>query len=99
MIVKIHSRGKGVGTGPVEYLLGKNRDREQAVLLSGDPDQTIALIDSLDFKTKYTSGTLSFEEKDIPAEQKQSIIDHNIKLARIQNALEVSRKENQVIYL
>lgn len=75
MIVKIHSRGKGVGTGPVEYLLGKNRDREQAVLLSGDPDQTIALIDSLDFKTKYTSGTLSFEEKDIPAEQKQSIMD------------------------
>lgn len=75
MIVKIHSRGKGVGTGPVEYLLGKNRDREQAVLLSGDPDQTIALIDSLDFKTKYTSGTLSFQEKDIPAEQKQSIMD------------------------
>lgn len=75
MIVKIHSRGKGVGTGPVEYLLGKNRDREQAVLLSGDPDQTIALINSLDFKTKYTSGTLSFEEKDIPAEHKQSIMD------------------------
>lgn len=75
MIVKIHSRGKGVGTGPVEYLLGKNRNREQAKLLSGNPDQTIALIDSLDFKTKYTSGTLSFEEKDIPAEQKQSIMD------------------------
>ncbi|WP_423949134.1 hypothetical protein [Enterobacter cloacae] len=26
MIVKIHSRGAGAGSGPVDYLLGKDRD-------------------------------------------------------------------------
>lgn len=75
MILKIHSRGAGGGEGPVGYLLGKNRDREQAVVLRGDPEQTVALIDSLEFARKYTSGVLSFEESDIPEHQKEKIMD------------------------
>lgn len=75
MIFKIHKRGQGAGAGPVEYLLGKNRDRERASVLRGNPDQTIELIDSLDFARKYTSGVLSFEEPDISEEQKQQIMD------------------------
>lgn len=39
MIVKIHSRGAGSGSGPVDYLLGKDRQREQATVLRGDPDR------------------------------------------------------------
>ncbi|MEI8642644.1 relaxase/mobilization nuclease domain-containing protein [Pseudoalteromonas sp. Hal099] len=81
MIFKIHSRGQGVGAGPVNYLLGKDRNRELASVLRGDPEQTIELIDSLDFARKYTSGVLSFEERDIPDEQKQQIMDsleHNL---------------------
>ena len=50
----------------VNYLLGKNRDRDQAKVLSGNPGLTVDLINSLDFKSKYTSGCLSFEEENIP---------------------------------
>ncbi|MCI4509688.1 hypothetical protein NEN32_26405, partial [Escherichia coli] len=28
MIVKFHARGKGGGSGPVDYLLGRERNRE-----------------------------------------------------------------------
>jgi len=75
MIVKIHKRGSGGGSGPVDYLLGKDRNREQAHVLRGNPEQTRELIDSLDFKRKYTSGVLSFEESDIPDEQKQTLMN------------------------
>lgn len=30
MIVKFHARGKGGGSGPVDYLLGRERNREGA---------------------------------------------------------------------
>ena len=39
MIIKIHSRGIGAGRGPVDYLLGKDRDRQDAQLDRGDPEQ------------------------------------------------------------
>ena len=41
MIIKIHSRGAGSGRGPVDYLLGKDRDREDARLDRGDPRGTV----------------------------------------------------------
>lgn len=44
MIVKIHSRGAGAGSGPVDYLLGKERDREKAVVLRGEPERIRQLI-------------------------------------------------------
>ena len=47
MIVKFHARGAGRGSGPVDYLLGKDREREGATLDRGDPDQVQELIDSL----------------------------------------------------
>ena len=75
MLVKIHSRGAGRGSGPVGYLLGENRDRDGAKLLRGHPDRTESLIDSLRFAKKYVSGVLSFEEADISSEQKKEIMD------------------------
>ena len=60
----IHSRGAGCGSGPVGYLLGEDRKREQATVLRGDPEQTIQLIDTLKYAQKYTSGVLSFDEGD-----------------------------------
>ncbi|WP_277949761.1 hypothetical protein [Serratia marcescens] len=33
MIVKFHPRGRGGGAGPVDYLLGKDRQREGATVL------------------------------------------------------------------
>ncbi len=35
MIVKFHPRGRGGGAGPVDYLLGKDRQREGATVLQG----------------------------------------------------------------
>lgn len=75
MINKIHSRGTGGGAGPVQYLLGKDGDREGATLLRGDPSITMALIDSSKYAKKYTSGVLSFAEADLPADQKRQIMD------------------------
>lgn len=48
MIVQF-SIGKGGGSGPIDYLLGKDRDREEARLLRGDPEETAALINSSDY--------------------------------------------------
>lgn len=53
---------------------GKVREVAPEVL-RGDPAQTRELIDSLDFKRKYTSGVLSFSEANIKPEQKQKIMD------------------------
>lgn len=75
MIVKFNSRGAGAGSGPVDYLLGKERNREQAKTLRGDPERVKTLIDTCDFARTYTSGVLSFEEKDLPDADKQQLMD------------------------
>ena len=75
MIIKIHSRGVGAGRGPVDYLLGEDRNREDARLDRGDPDQMVQLIDSTNFAQKYTSGVLSFAERDLDEHKKQQIMD------------------------
>ena len=74
MIVSFFARGSGGGSGPVDYLLGKDRDREKAKVLSGDPDETVALIDSSHYTKKYTSGVLSFEEQQISDEKKRAVM-------------------------
>jgi hypothetical protein len=74
MLVKFNSRGKGGGSGPIDYLLGKDRNRDKAHVLRGDADQTKQLIDSLSFARNYTSGTLSFSEENIPEHRKQEIM-------------------------
>lgn len=75
MIVSFFSRGTGGGRGPVEYLMGKDFDRELAELLRGDALETIALIDSSPYAKKYTSGCLSFEESDLTPEKKRELMD------------------------
>ncbi|KUT63271.1 hypothetical protein AWF02_26320 [Escherichia coli] len=65
MIVKFHARGKGGGSGPVDYLLGRERNREGATVLQGNPEEVRELIDATPFAKKYTSGVLSFAEKEL----------------------------------
>jgi len=74
MLVKFNSRGKGGSAGPVNYLLGKDRNRQHARVLRGDVEQTSALIDSLAFARNYTSGCLSFAESDLSDELKQKLM-------------------------
>lgn len=74
MIVKFFNRGTGGGSGPVDYLLGKDRKREDATLNQGDCDSVINLIHSCEFTQKYKSGCLSFEEKDLPQADKNKLM-------------------------
>jgi hypothetical protein len=75
MLVRFFNRGKGGGSGPANYLMGKNRDREHAQVLRGNLEQTVENINGLNFARNYTSGCLSFAEKDIPDHHKQNLMD------------------------
>ena len=75
MIVKIHSRGAGSGSGPVDYLLGKARDRDKAVVLRGEPERVRQLIDGCEFARSYTSGVLSFREENLPDDEKVRLME------------------------
>ncbi|POT84448.1 nuclease, partial [Enterobacter cloacae complex sp. ECNIH14] len=74
MIVKFHPRGRGGGAGPVDYLLGKDRQREGASVLQGKPDEVRELIDASPYVKKYTSGVLSFAEADLPPGQREKLM-------------------------
>lgn len=63
MIIGFSRHGTGGGRGPVEYITSQERAGREAYppeVLRGSPDNTRALIDSLAFEHKYTSGVLSF---------------------------------------
>ncbi|MBN0502323.1 nuclease, partial [Pseudomonas aeruginosa] len=74
MIVKFHARGKGGGSGPVDYLLGRERNREGATVLQGNPEEVRELIDATLFAKKYTSGVLSFAEKELPPGGREKVM-------------------------
>lgn len=74
MIVKFHARGSGVGSGPIDYLLGRDRQREGATLDRGDPEAIMAIIDASPYAKKYTSGVLSFSEPDLDRNSKDKIM-------------------------
>ena len=75
MIVKfLGNKGGGSAGATMDYMLGKDRDREGAILLSGDPDLTARIADNLDFQNRYTVGVLSFEESNLEQRQKEKIM-------------------------
>lgn len=74
MIVKFHPRGRGGGSGPVDYLLGKDRQRDGASVLQGKPEEVRELIDASPYAKKYTSGVLSFSEQDLPPGQREKLM-------------------------
>ena len=74
MIVKFHARGKSGGSGPVDYLLGRERNREGATVLQGNPEEVRELIDATPFAKKYTSGVLSFAEKELPPGGREKVM-------------------------
>lgn len=76
MIVDFFRHGSGLSKGCLDYLLGEDREREHAQLLSGDVELTGQLIDSSPFAKKYTSGCLSFYEHDLSDQDKQQIMQN-----------------------
>lgn len=93
MIVKFHARGAGRGSGPVDYLLGKERNRDGATLDRGDPDEIQSLIDSSPYAKKYTSGVLSFHESDLDRQTKDHI------MSSFENALLPGLEADQYSFL
>jgi len=76
MIVKIFSnKGGGSPKASIDYLLGKDRQREGAKVLSGDPELSRSIAESLEFKNRYTVGCLSFEEQEINSKAKVEIME------------------------
>ena len=76
MIVKFFKNsGGGSANATMNYLLGKENEREGARLLSGDPELTKRMSDSLNFQNRYTVGVLSFEEVNLPDEDKRAIME------------------------
>ena len=76
MIVDFFRHGSGLSKGCLDYLLGEDREREHALVLSGDIELTTQLIDSSPFAKKYTSGCLSFYEHDLSDQDKQQIMQN-----------------------
>lgn len=74
MIVDFFRHGTGLSKNCLDYLLGEDREREHALVLSGDVELTAQLIDSSPFTKKYTSGCLSFYEHDLDDQDKQKIM-------------------------
>jgi len=75
MITKFFSNsGKGGSSGVLDYMLGKDRNREAARIIKGNENITAALIDSINYARNYTSGCLSFSEKDISENIKEELM-------------------------
>ena len=74
MIVEFFKRGTGGSAGPIDYFLGKDRNRKHAKLLAGDLEEVAELIDSSPYVKKYTAGCLSFYEDDLSDARKKNLI-------------------------
>ena len=79
MYMKVFPHGQGAGEGPTHYLVRPDypgRDERPPEVLRGDPEQTRALIDSMDNKWKFTARVLSWHPDDkVTPEQEQRLMD------------------------
>lgn len=79
MIVKFFKKS-GSASAAIKYLKREgnkftDEDRENKRILSGDPDLSASLAESLKFENSYTCGCLSFEEKNISEQSKIEIME------------------------
>lgn len=75
MVEFFKESGKKPITKMYNYLLGENRDRKHARLLLGDIELSKKIIHQFNSKNKYTAGCLSFEESNIPENQKYELMN------------------------
>ncbi|WP_420062545.1 hypothetical protein [Klebsiella pneumoniae] len=71
MIVKFHPRGRGGGAGPVDYLLGKDRQRDGAIVLQGKPRRSGSLSTPRPTPKVHLRRPV-FAEQDLPPGQRES---------------------------
>ena len=76
MVLKFLPNKKGGSTASIDYLLNKKRVQNgTAKILKGDEQNTRDIINSITKKQKVTFGVLSFEEENIPEEQKKELME------------------------
>ena len=79
--MRIFNSGTSCGKSPVSYLLGETDHEGKArpikpEVLAGNPNTTIAAIDSIQRKHKYTSGAIAFRDSENPTrEQMLGVVD------------------------
>lgn len=86
MIVRVFKSGISNGSAPVRYLLGNTdhtgRPRKtDPEVISGDPNTTISVIDSISRKHKYISGCLAFRDSEQPTKSEMHEIIQDFKNA------------------
>lgn len=83
MLIKFFARGRGSGSGPVDYVCHtEGRENAPPEVLRGDAGLTKNLIDSIDRDWRYTSGVISFSIEDAPTpEQQEKVMDEFEKAA------------------
>lgn len=73
MIISTFKTGKGKSRGPLNYLLGNDKDNKPRnpapTILKGDRKLTEVLIDSNHRQYKYTSGAIAFRDNEKPTEE------------------------------
>ena len=75
MIVKFLSNKSGGGSGSIDYALSPDRvANKTAMVIKGDEHMTRDLIATMTKKQKTTFAVLSFEEANIPEEQKRELM-------------------------
>jgi len=75
MILKFLRNKKGGSTASIDYLLNKERvQNKTAKILAGNEQNTRDIINSITKKQKVTFGVLSFEERNIPKQQKKELM-------------------------
>ncbi len=75
--MKVFSHGAGTGDAAIHYLTRTDypgRENNPPDVVRGDPDTTLALINSLDNKWKFTSGVLSWHPDDSVSLQMECVI-------------------------
>ena len=80
MIISTFKTGKGKAKGPLNYLLGNDKDNKprdpKPEIVKGDRKLTEVLIDSNHRQYKYTSGVIAFRDNEKPtSEQIEKIIN------------------------
>lgn len=80
MIISTFKTGKGKSKGPLNYLLGNDKDNKprnpKPEIIKGDRKLTEILIDSNHRQYKYTSGAIAFRDNEQPTEEQlEKIID------------------------
>ena len=80
MIVRVFNAGISRGESPVNYLMGDRDHTGQPrsvapEILEGNPDLTVAIINSIQRKHKYVSGAIAFRDNEQPSrEQMRDVI-------------------------